>query len=518
MIQMDTGMPSSESWDIATDWVDQNARRFPTRPALEDADTGIVVSWRDLEERVAALAGVLSERFSIRRGDRVVVLAENDIRVFAMQFACMRLGALFVPLNWRLSLPELMTCCQDAEPALVVHDQAWQEYGQKLAGSAIRLASWGCHDGADLDQLAQQSPRLPASTQNRLSDPAQILYTSGTTGAPKGAVISFRGLLAHCLNIVDLCEVWGRPSGERLLTAMPLFHAGGLNALPNPVLRAGGTVSILRRFDPAQMIRLLVDPELGFTHVAAVPVMYQAMVDYGLPEYFPDGIHAQVGGGYLAPELLCAFGQRGLALSSGYGATEMGPIVSTVHRLDALAKPGSCGFPVRHTAVRIVDDRGHDVTTGDIGEVWVRGPSIIDRYWRREHDSGFVDGWFRSGDAMRVDEDGFLCLAGRFKDMYKSGGENVFAAEVECVLVTHPDIAEVAVIGVPDLRWGEAGRAVVVPRSGAAINLAAIEDHCRGKLARYKTPKSIVITDHLPRNVTGKVVKADIRKMYGAEE
>lgn len=511
-------MALAESSEIAADWVGYNAGRFPTRPALQDTAAGVVVSWRELEARVAALAGVLFDRFGIRRGARVVVLAENDVRVFVVQFACMRLGALFVPLNWRLSLAELMTCCMDAEPALVIHDQTWQEYGQTIAGTATDVASWGCDGGADLDRLAQEAVRVPPSVKNRPSDAAQILYTSGTTGTPKGAVITHGGMLAHCLNVVDLCEVWGRPGGERLLTAMPLFHAGGLNSLPNPVLRAGGTVSILRRFDPEQMLRLLARPELGFTHVAGVPVMYQAMADHGLPERFPDGIHAQVGGGYLPPELLSTFGERGLALSSAYGATEMGPMVSAVHRLDALGKPGSCGFPARHTAVRIVDDRGRDVSNGDVGEVWVRGPSVIDRYWRGGHESGFRDGWFRSGDAVRVDEDGFLCLAGRFKDMYKSGGENVFAAEVESVLGAHPDIAEVAVIGVPDPRWGEAGRAVVVPRSGSHIDLAAIEDHCRGKLARYKTPKSIVITDGLPRNVTGKVVKADIRKLYGAEE
>lgn len=246
--------------------------------------------------------------------------------------------------------------------------------------------------------------------------------------------------------------------------------------------------------------------------------MYQAMAEFCGTTRFPAGIHAQVGGGYLGPDLVSTYLERGLLLSSGYGATEMGPTVSAVPGPDAARKAGSCGYPVPHTQIRIVADNGDEVPDGDSGELWVRGPAISPRYWRRDPDTSFIDGWFRTGDAVRRDDEGFMHLCGRLKDMYKSGGENVFAAEVENVLADHPDIAEVAVIGVPHPRWGEVGRAVVVARPGASVDLAGVEEHCQGRLARYKTPKSVVLTDSLPRNVTGKVVKADVRSRYGAEE
>lgn len=504
---------------MATDWVAHNAGRFPTRPAVENADTGAVLTWSGLEERVARVSGALADRFGVRRGDRVVLLADNDVRLLELQFACIRLGALFAPMNWRLTLSELMFCCRDAQPTLVVHDRAWQDTGSKLAELAPAVATWDCGDGPnDLDTAAERATPRRAGHDNPLTDPVQILYTSGTTGTPKGALITPKGITWHSINVADLCEVWGRPGGERLLTAMPLFHAGGLNGLAMPVLRAGGCVTVTRRFDPAQMVRLLADPARGYTHFAGVPVMYQAMADSGLPERFPPGVHAQVGGGYLSPEPVATFGSHGLALSSGYGSTEMGPIVSAMPGPDAARKPGSCGYPVRHTALRIVDDDGSDVEDGGCGEAWVRGPAITPGYWRRDPDGSFVDGWFRSGDAVQRDEEGYLHIRGRYKDMYKSGGENVFAAEVESVLLEHPDIAEVAVIGVPDAHWGEVGHAVVVARPGSRMSLADVETHCRERLARYKTPKSLRTVEALPRNVTGKVVKADIRELYGSEQ
>jgi fatty-acyl-CoA synthase len=510
-------VPASHPDDQATDWVDYNARRFPRRPAPETIGTATVLTWSELEQRVSRLAGALRDRYRVRPGDRVALLADNDNRLLELQFACMRVGALFVPLNWRLSLPELQDCCADADPTLMVHDRAWRDAGAHLGTLAQSVASWECEDGhGDLDQAIAAAVPFNAGPDNRLSDPVQILYTSGTTGEPKGALVTRSGLTWHSLNVADLCEVWGR--GERLLTAMPLFHGGGLNGLALPVLRAGGTVTVTRRFEPARMVELLADAQRGFTHFAGVPAMYQAMAASGLPDRFPPGIHAQVGGGYLPSELVATFGERGLALSSGYGSTEMGPIVSVMPGPEAARRPGSCGYPARHTAMRIVDDNGNDVPAGDSGELWVRGPAITPGYWGREPGDGFVDGWFRSGDAVRRDGDGYLHLCGRYKDMYKSGGENVFAAEVENVLAEHPDVAEVAVIGVPDPRWGEVGRAVIVVRPGTTVDLPALELHCRDRLARYKTPRSVVLVDALPRNVTGKVVKSDIHARYGSEQ
>jgi fatty-acyl-CoA synthase len=226
--------------------------------------------------------------------------------------------------------------------------------------------------------------------------------------------------------------------------------------------------------------------------------------------------YGQLGGGYLEGELAGEYAARGVSLLSTYGATEMGPSVTSMTVAAAAGKVGSCGFPLQHTQVRLVDESGVDVAPGEIGEVWVRGPAITPGYWRQDPATCFEPGgWFRSGDAMRVDSDGFFYMTGRFKDMYKSGGENVFAAEVEDVLEGHPDVVEVGIVGIPDPKWGETGLAVVVPRPDARVSLESIVDFGAAQLARYKLPKRLVLVDELPRNGAGKVVKARLRVMYG---
>jgi fatty-acyl-CoA synthase len=503
----------------ATDWVRYNARRYPGAPALEDADTGDALNWTELEDRVARLAGLLTDRFEVRPGDRVAVLAGNNTRVLELQFACWRVGAIFVPLNWRLAGPELEHCVRDAGPKLLAHDAAWAEPATALAGLVPALVSWGIAGRAnDLDAAVAGTPaRRFDGPVSRLDDPAQLLYTSGTTGRPKGAVVTFNGLIWNALNMAGPARVTGE--GDRHLASLPLFHAGGLNGITNPVLLGGGCVRVAARFEPVQTLGLLGDPTSGVTHFSGAPVMYLVLSQ--LPEFagadFSGLRYAQLGGGFLEPELAAEYAARGVHLLPSYGATEMGPSVTSMTPGAAPHKHGSCGFPVQHTEVRLVDEQGRDVADGEIGEVWVRGPSIFAGYWGRDRDDdpSFRDGWYRSGDAMRTDRDGFFYMTGRFKDMYKSGGENVFAAEVEDVLVGHPDIAEIGIIGVPHPKWGETGRAVVVARDGAEVTVESIRAFASSQLARYKLPTSVVVTDSLPRNGSGKVIKAALREKYG---
>jgi fatty-acyl-CoA synthase len=306
--------------------------------------------------------------------------------------------------------------------------------------------------------------------------------------------------------------------GDRHLASLPLFHAGGLNGVTNPVLLRGGCVRVTPRFDPAQSLALLGDPANRVTHFSGPPFAYLTMA--GLPEFdgadFSAMRYGQLGGGYLEGELAGEYARRGVTLLSTYGATEMGPSVTSMTPAFAASKVGSCGFPLQHSQIRLVDESGADVPAGEIGELWVRGPAITPGYWRHDPASCFEPGgWFRSGDAMRVDEDGFYFMTGRFKDMYKSGGENVFAAEVEDVLIGHPDVAEIGIIGVPDPKWGELGRAVVVPQPGARVTVEDLATFAGGQLARYKLPRSVVLADELPRNGAGKVVKARLKELHG---
>ena len=504
--------------DYVTDLVAYHSLRRPQSVALEFLETGEKVTWAELEDRVARLAGGLASEFGVGRGDRVAVLAENDPMVLYLQFACFRLGALFVPYSWRLAQPELEFCCKDIEPIVLVHDTAFADVAAALRDATnVRIAGWETSgDSVAVSSLLAAEPRR-AERLNHADDTAQLLYTSGTTGMPKAAICTYGSLLCHAMNVVGPMSIG---PDSRHLAMLPFFHAAGLNSLTNPILLSGGCVVIGKRFDPEQAMELLSNPAHAMTHFSGAPAMFQVLMGFQPSGDFSTMKLAQVGGGYLMPEMVDWFVERGLHLCSGYGATEMGPSTTNMPPGMAQSKPGSIGIPVQHMHVRVVGADGEDVAVGEIGEVWVSGPSITTGYWRREVDAdgAFHDGWFRSGDAVRFDEDGYFFMTGRFKDMYKSGGENVFMAEVETVLSEHPDIAEVAVIGVRDARWGEVGRAIVVPRSGAEVDIDSIREYCLPRLAKFKIPASVVVlSETLPRNVTGKVIKAQLRESYGDE-
>lgn len=504
---------------MVTDWVTYQARRVPDAPALESVDTGAVTTWRHLEERVARLADVLLRRCGVARGDRVALLSENDPRAFELQFACMRIGALLAPLNWRLAGPELEWLLHDAAPSLLVHDGAWQETAVKVAGSVgIPTMGWECSDTPlDYEAALERAEPVRAMLHSTLETPTHILYTSGTTGRPKGALCTWSTLIWQTMNIMQVDVIGG--VGSKQFNPLPLFHAGGLNVLANPLLLNGGCVAVSRRFDPELSLEVLGDPRRGITHFSGVPTIYQMMTE--LPGFgsadFSSLRHAQVAGGWAPASLPELLAEKGVTLQPHYGGTETGPAITAMPVAHAARKPGSTGQVVPYSQVRLVGQDGIDVPAGDVGEVWVSGPSITPGYWGRDRrtDDSFVGDWFRTGDAARVDEDGFYYLVDRLKDMYKSGGENVFPAEVERVLEQHPDVAEVAVIGVYDEKWGEVGRSIVVPRHGRSITLEELVAHCDPYLARYKIPKSIVVVDALPRNTTGKVDKRELRITYG---
>ena len=504
--------------DVAKDWVRANADRFADAPALENIETGERYTWRQADLRVGALAGVLRDRFGVGVGDRVLLIAEGDTRTFEVQFACIRLGAIMVPLNWRLALPELVELARDVEPTLLICDDVWHptiaEIAAKLGTEAV--LGWRCPPGSAVDYDDALAAAVPAQPRTDLSMelPTHILHTSGTTGSPKGAITTVKTLSWQTLNTAAEALMTG--PGVMQLNPMPLFHAGGLTTVGTPMLITGGAVATMRRFEPARIVELLGDPTRGFTHFTAPPVMWALLAEQ--PGFaaadFSAVRFAQVAGGVPTVALLETWRNRGIVLQQAYGGTELGPAVTTMPR-DAVAdRPASCGRAVPNTHVRLADIDGNDVGTDEVGEVWIKGPSVSPGYWRAD---GVVDaartedGWFRTGDAAYRDELGFYFLVDRVKDMYKSGGENVAPAEVERVLVTHPDVVDVAVVGIPDPKWGEIGRAFVVVREGATLTLEALREHCAERIARYKAPRSLVIVAELPRNTTGKISKPALR-------
>jgi fatty-acyl-CoA synthase len=297
---------------------------------------------------------------------------------------------------------------------------------------------------------------------------------------------------------------------------MPLFHAGGLTTMATPLLMTGGAVMTMRRFEPQQIVALLGDPARGITHFTAPPVMWAALsAEPGFASADFSALRfAQTAGGVPTQDLLDQWSDKGVVLQQAYGGTELGPAVTGMPRDAVAQRPASCGHEVPYTHIRLVTPDGSDAAVGEVGEVWIKGPSVTPGYWRKDgtiDTARTQDGWFRTGDAARADEEGFYYIVDRIKEMYKSGGENVAPAEVERVITTHPDVIDVAVIGIPDPKWGEVGRAFVVIRPGATITLEALRDFCAGHIARYKAPRSLVVVDELPRNPTGKISRPALR-------
>ncbi len=485
-----------------------------------DLATDRTFTWVEMNERTMKLANALSTEFGVGLGDRVAVLANNNSNFFEVQFACWKLGAIFVPLNWRLAIPELEYIVGDCGPNVIIFDNDFVEAADTLAASCeiSHLINW---DGGSANHAGYEDV-LEAAAPEVVNHPCThdtvltIMYTSGTTGRPKGAMITQGMTLWNAVNCVEFYSLHANMVN---LAFLPLFHTGGLNVFANPAFHFGGTNIIVRTFDPAECLSLLSDEEVGVTHFIGVPANYLFMSQ--VPAFdtatFPTIEAACVGGSPTPTPLIEAWDAKGLPLQQGFGMTETSPLVLALKPEDCSTKIGSAGQPCMHTEVRIVDDDGNDVAQGDIGELWVRGPNITPGYWNKPEatESSFHDGFLKTGDAARQDDDGFYYVVDRWKDMYISGGENVYPAEVESVIFQLEAVGEVAIIGVPDDKWVEVGRAIVVKKEGAELDEATVINHCRQNLARFKVPQSVVFIDEIPHNATGKVLKRELRDSHG---
>src|SRR5213592_2153504 len=497
------------------DWIAHFGRRTPDKIAAVDLASQRRLSYAEFDARISRLATHLRDKLNVARGDRVAVLALNTTDTLEVQFACFRIGAVFLPLNTRLTVPELQFIVGDASPKVMIHDTDLAEVALTVArlcdvSSALLLGPGGAYEAA----IAASRPLDNAATVT-LDDISTIMYTSGTTGQPKGAIITHGMTFWNCVNLGGPAYI--TPSSV-LLTVLPLFHTGGLNCYTNPVLHAGGTVLIMRAFDPAAALKLISDPSWGINVFFGVPSIYQFMAQH--PAFatsdFSRLVIGGVGGAPMPVPLLKVWEARGVALQQGYGMTETSPAVLTLDKEDAARKAGSSGKPVLHTEVRIVRPDGSNADVGELGELWVKGPNVTPGYWNRPdaNTSSFTDGWLHTGDAARVDEEGFYYIVDRWKDMYISGGENVYPAEVENVLHQLTAIAEAAVIGIPSEQWGEVGMAIIAVKAGHSITEAEIDAHCEANLARFKRPRVIKFVDALPRNATGKIHKPTLRKNF----
>ncbi|TGQ80499.1 acyl-CoA synthetase [Mesorhizobium sp. M8A.F.Ca.ET.207.01.1.1] len=488
-----------------SDPVALHAGTQPDRLACVDLASGRRWTYAALDRAIQRAVGVLETAWGLEQGQRIASLARNSADLLILQQAAMRLGAVFVPLNWRLAGAERQAILADCGPVLLLHD-APLEMTLPVGCLSVEVAAFA--RAVEAQAPAARRP-LPDSDV-----PSIILYTSGTSGRPKGVVVTERNALATAVNFGVLGRVG---NASVFLCDAPMFHVIGLITNLRPPLLQGGTVLISPGFDAGATNRRLADPALGVTHYFCVPQMARMLREH--PDFAParwTSLTAIFTGGAPNPAIdINWWLAQGVRMVDGFGMTEAGTVLGMPVEAERIArKAGSAGLPAPTIGLRIVDDDGRDAAAGEPGEIWLSGPSITPGYWNRPEETARAftsDGWFRTGDIARRDDEGFVTLVDRRKDMFISGGENVYPMEIEMVLLDHPDIAEAAVIGIADERWGEVGCAFVVVKSGRVLDSAALASHCAARIARYKVPKEFLLIEELPRTASGKIQKHVLR-------
>lgn len=519
----------------------------------------VALSYEQLQERVDRLRDALA-RSGLAFGDRIGILSHNSPQFLELIFASASLGLIVVPLNVRLTVPEWQYQLNDSgarllilgpefagrkgellrqtdvERTVVLSDDTFRPAADAFVAAdtlsptthALLAAEWqeqaadpGAAEVVEAENARARrnaggdlGDRTGADTEPgarvTLHDPLLICYTSGTTGAPKGAVITHGNQLANALNATMTLDI---RADDTMITLLPMFHTGGIGLFTLPTLYAGGTVVLPRQFQSGEALALI--ERFGVTGVFAVPTIHQALIDD--PAFDKTDLRTvrwfYSGGAPCPLELIKRFRSRGFLFGQGYGLTETSPTHFLLVPEDFERKLGTVGRPALHAEARIVDEDGQELPAGEVGEIVVAGPNVFKQYWNRpdETEESFKDGWFYTGDLGRADEEGFVTLVGRRKELIISGGENIYPLEVEQVLESHPAVAEAAVVGLPDARWGETPHAAIELHAEGAASLAisaeALTAWCEERLARYKVPKTIHFEERLPRNAAGKVLK-----------
>jgi fatty-acyl-CoA synthase len=509
------------------DWLERGERYWPENLAVVDVAKGAAgrFTYRQLNQRANQLAHLLREVAGVQRGDRVGMLALNGVEFLDVFFACSKLGAIFTPYNWRSHWRELVDLIEVTQPKALIYSDDFKasvaEIDRAIHTTHYALHSYFHLDGDGISGSLPYEATLQAveaaPVANELVDAEDticLIFTGGTTGLPKGAKISYRMIGWNTLNTI----IHELQRGDITITHTPMFHTGGLLVYTLPLLTLGGTVVIMRKWTPDEMLDLIECERV--TMFFCVPSQYQMMLQS--PKFattsFKSVRFMTSGGAPLPVPLIAAYrDQHGVIFKQGFGMTEFGPGIFSMGPEYAEKKAGSIGKPNYFVDARVVNDSNRPVPANAVGELVLKGPSMCSGYFNdAEASRAAVDaeGWFHTGDLARIDDDGFFFIVDRKKDMFISGGENVYPVEIEKALYEHRAVAQCAVIGVPDEKWGEVGKAIVVLKPGTTATEEQLIAHLKSRLARFKVPQSVIFVDLLPLSAAGKILKRELRAMY----
>ena len=506
----------------AADLLSKRAELTPDREALFDVFQEKRYTYAQINVRANQAANFLHHKYGVNKGDRVSILAQNSIAFIDLLFGLGKIGAIFAPLNWRLTSRELCYIVNDCQPKVLICEAKFTNLLSEMLPEIqveYLISLENAHiDGASAyeDLLASASTTEPVRPDIQADDPYCILYTSGTTGRPKGAVLPHRQILWNAINTVIS---WGLSEKDVSPILTPMFHSGGLFVFLVPLFYAGGRIVLARNFDPDESLQLIVAEQC--TVILGVPTLFQVWMNSpAFDQVDFRHVHFFISGGAPCPPALIEnwSNKKHVIMRQGYGLTEVGVNCFAMTDEDALRKAGSVGKPIFHSQMRLVDSNNQDIMPGETGELVIAGPHVCAGYWNNPDatSNSLIDGWFHTGDMARQDSEGFFYISGRYKDMIISGGENIYAAEVEAVFREHPTVQDAALIGQPDPKWGEVGLIIISTKSYPADSNLANElfAFCQNRLAKFKIPKRIIFVESLPYSPYGKVIKAELRAAF----
>ncbi len=498
-----------------TDWLDKRAKLTPERIALRDIQGEREITFAEWNARANRTANFLRS-LGVEKGDRVSVYACNGVEYLDILFACGKIGAIVHNLNWRLTVFELKGIVADATPKVLVYSHHWQQQINELRPSLafvrhiVAIGQQAHPADKKFVEREQYSDILSNRPDLHMDDPWAIFYTGGTTGLPKGAMMTHGNMAWTSINTV---MSWGITAEDAAPLQLPLFHIGGPNIFMLPLVHTGGKTILCREFNVDQTFDLIESGSI--THFVGVPTMFVMMQQHRRWQSTDfSKLRLVISGGAACPlPVMQKFWDKGVDFKMGYGLTEAAGNNFWLPVADVRRKIGSVGFPIFHIDMKIVHNDGSACQPNEEGELLIRGPHVTPGYWNKPEATAEIlrDGWLHTGDIARQDHDGYFYIIGRSKDMFISGGENVYPAEVESVMYAHPAVVEAALIGVPDEKWGEVGKAFVVIEKGKTLTESELLSFMRERVAKYKLPHSIVFVDQLPKTAIGKIDKKSLR-------